>query len=252
MTPGAEPFLPSAGWLFATHAGAQVYVIMTGWVSRPGRASRGSPPQPPHGMTRSLPPLGMSPIRRLALIMLATLAGLAGWQPAARAQSSGSARFAFADTTLLRDTLGAQVRWSVPDRRQLAHAARHAARAGHPLPPADPSTGRDGRLDGRAGRLGRRRHRARELQSAQRQLGRRRAQCVPLHEWLQHLQEHHLVGERRRLHADARTHVAAQRHDHHHGSLDRGRHTQFAPGTIIQHRGELARRVATCRWAGAR
>ncbi len=48
----------------------------------------------------------MSPIRRLALTVLAVVAGLAGLAPLARAQSPGSARFAFADTTLLRDTLG--------------------------------------------------------------------------------------------------------------------------------------------------
>ena len=48
----------------------------------------------------------MSPIRRLALIPLAVLAGLAGLAPLSGAQSPGSARFAFADTTLLRDTLG--------------------------------------------------------------------------------------------------------------------------------------------------
>ncbi|HEY6196486.1 MAG TPA: hypothetical protein VI504_15750 [Candidatus Eisenbacteria bacterium] len=47
----------------------------------------------------------MTPIRRLALNLLFVLACLAATALPCRAQSGGSARFAFADTTLLRDTL---------------------------------------------------------------------------------------------------------------------------------------------------
>jgi hypothetical protein len=48
----------------------------------------------------------MSPIRRLALIVLAALAGPAVGSLPVRAQTPVSTRYAFQDTTLLRDTLG--------------------------------------------------------------------------------------------------------------------------------------------------
>lgn len=103
MTRGAEPFLPSNGWLFATRVAGLVYGIMLRWVSRPEWAAVGVRHRPTRpGASRAH---GMKPIRRLVLFALPVLAGLALAALPEPAQSQGSARFAFADTTLLRDTL---------------------------------------------------------------------------------------------------------------------------------------------------
>jgi hypothetical protein len=104
MTDGDASFLPGTGRTSATRDRGPVYVAV--WrrvhpptMGRPGACGRPFPEPEPTS-------LGMTKIRRLLLLSVPALLGLLSLALPGRAQQPLSARFAFADTTLLRDTLG--------------------------------------------------------------------------------------------------------------------------------------------------
>src|SRR5262252_8452594 len=112
---GPANCLPSAVRLFAMLRPGPVYGIMERLVSRPTPAFRGRPGGRSRLLHRtpwtnakpSLEPRShlVKSFRRLAFVCLALAAGLASIALPGRAQAPAR-NFAFADTTVLRDTLG--------------------------------------------------------------------------------------------------------------------------------------------------
>src|SRR5215471_6302533 len=107
-----RPPSPAAARLFAIPRPFPVYVIMKRLVSRPDNVRGAVREAPSHATlpgptrpSRSHPPARMSSFRRLAILSLALAGGL-GFLGLPGRTDAQTSHFAFADTTVLRDTLG--------------------------------------------------------------------------------------------------------------------------------------------------